>query len=73
MNENKSLKDDGSNSAKNKNSAVDRSKGDGQISNKEIKESSQGTKLNNVNSTEALQEQAKKDDDVDNNNDNKYR
>jgi hypothetical protein len=34
---------------------------DKKLSNKEIKESGQGTKLNNVNPTKALQEQAKKD------------
>jgi hypothetical protein len=70
MSENKPLEDDASNSAKNKNSELEHSTGGKQISNKEIRESSQGAKLNNINSTKALQEQAKKDDDRGNDNNN---
>ncbi len=50
MSNNNPEKDDASDSRK-----------DNKVSNKEIKQSSQGTKLTNVNSTKALQEQAKKD------------
>lgn len=73
MSESKPLEDDASNSAKNNNSDLDHSRGGKEISNKDIRESNQGTKLNNVNPTKALQEQAKKEDDDkgdDNNNNN---
>jgi hypothetical protein len=58
MSENKPLEDEASNSAKNENS--DHSTGGKEISNKEIRESNQGMKLNNVNPAKALQEQARK-------------